>query len=438
MRRLSILILISILSVGQVSAQQILLRLHGSNTVGASLAPALVKEWLNREGYKDIHVRTLAAEEKQVVAETHTGNRVVVEIKSHGSGTAFRSLLKGMADIGLSSRPIKEKENNRLKNFGDMTRLEAEYVIGLDGIAVIVNRVNPISQLDKSVIRDIFTGRITHWQQINKHYRGKIQVYARDDKSGTFDTFKALVIGKKLELVNNARRYESNAELSDDVAIDPMGIGFVGLPYVRQSKSLAVSEKGTIARTPRAFEVATEDYALARRLYMYVADKNANPHIESFINFCNSVEGQQVVDATGFISQNLRAEAVDVDTGFPQEYIEMTRNSQRLSLNFRFNKGKTSLDNKARRDIERLVEYMKRPENNHRKVMIFGFAEASESLPVFSLDLSTYRVDWVSDLLIQKGIDPVRVRAYGDAIPVTSNEDAGGRHKNRRVEVWLR
>lgn len=112
--------------------------------------------------------------------------------------------------------------------------------------------------------------------------------------------------------------------------------------------------------------------------------------------------------------------------------------SQRLSLNFRFNKGKTSLDNKALRDVQRLVDFMQRPENKQRKVMLFGFAESSESLPVFSLDLSTYRVDWVSHLLIQNGIDPVRVRAYGDAIPVTSNEDPGGRHKNRRVEVWLR
>jgi phosphate transport system substrate-binding protein len=312
-----------------------------------------------------------------------------------------------------------------------------EYVIGLDGIAVIVNQANPIDHLEKSIIRKIFSGEIRYWQQIDSNMSGPIHVYARDDKSGTYDTFKALVLGKKTPLVKSASRYESNAELSDDVAADASGIGFVGLPYVRRSKALAVAEQGTLPKIPEEFEVATEDYALARRLFMYAPDIHSSEQVKSFIDFCLSAAGQQVVDRTGFISQNLRAQPFELDDGFPEEYLSLTENSQRLSLNFRFRKGTTKLDNKAMRDVHRLVEYLSRDENRHRKVMLFGFAEASETLPVFALDLSTYRVDWVSDLLIQKGIDPVRVRAYGDAIPVASNEDAGGRHKNRRVEVWL-
>jgi len=67
------------------------------------------------------------------------------------------------------------------------------------------------------------------------------------------------------------------------------------------------------------------------------------------------------------------------------------------------------------RDIERLVKYLAIPQNRVKDVMFFGFAESSESIPVFSLDLSNYRVDWVSELLIQHGIKHVRVRSYGDA-----------------------
>ena len=50
--------------------------------------------------------------------------------------------------------------------------------------------------------------------------------------------------------------------------------------------------------------------------------------------------------------------------------------------------------------------------------MLFCFSESSETMPVFSLDLSDYRADWVSDLLVRNGIDPVNVRGYGDANPV--------------------
>ena len=425
------------LSAVQASNENVLMRMHGSNTIGAKLAPELVESWLYDQGYFNVRRRQLADEEILIMASDESGREKFVEIKSHGSSTGFKSLLKGTAEIGLSSRPIKEKENNRLKGYGEMTRRDAEFVVGLDGIAVIVNRDNPIAKLDKDMIKKIFIGDIKYWSQVEKQLSGKINIYARDDKSGTFDTFKALVMGKKSSLVKGAKRYESNAKLSDDVAEDVLAIGFVGLPYIRDSKAIAVSEKGTEAKMPKPFEVVTEDYAIARRLYMYVPELNANKNVKSFIDFCLSEKGQGIVEITGFIAQNIQAHEIESIAGFPEEYLNFTREGQRLSLNFRFQKGSIKLDNKGERDLQRLVKYLDKRENRGRRVMLFGFAEASETHPVFSLDLSTFRVDRVSDLLVQNGIDPVRVRSYGDAIPVASNEDAGGRHKNRRVEVWL-
>jgi len=422
-----------------VQADEVLFRMHGSNTIGAKLGPALVQGWLQTMGYQQIHTVRSDEEEVDIVSRNRAGERKVIEIKSHGSGTSFKSLKSSSADIGMSSRPIKAKENNSLKQFGEMSRLGVEFVVGLDGIAVIVNPQNPLMQLDKNIIKKIFTGKITHWNEVDKSLSGKIHVYARDNKSGTFDTFKALVMGKKSKLVKGALRYESNDKLSDDVADDVSGIGFVGLPSVRNAKPLGVSDQGTQAKKPQKFDVATEDYALARRLFLYVPELNSNKDVKSFIEFALSESGQNIVDASGFISQNLKLKSVEADARFPAEYLKLTHRGQRLSLNFRFKKGTTKPDNKAMRDIDRLAEFLSKKENKHKKVMLFGFAESSESKhPAFSLDLATYRVDWVSNLLVQNGIDPVRVRAYGDAIPVVSNEDAGGRHKNRRVEVWLR
>ncbi len=414
-----------------------LLRLHGSNTIGAKLGPELVKSWLLSEGYRDIQSNKAADEEIVISAINQLGDKKLVQIYSHGSSTAFTSLASGITDIGMSSRPIKSLERDKLKGFGDMTEASSEHVIGLDGVVIIVNKQNPVDQLTKKTIKKIFSGKITHWNQINKKYKGEIHVYVRNNNSGTYDTFKSLILDKNSPIIKKSNHYTSNLKLSNEVSKDPFGIGFVGLPYVNQSKALAIIEKGITPKIPQRFDVATEDYALSRRLFMYVASTNPNKNVKSFIDYSLSQKGQNIVEKTGFISQNPRSQIVELHSDFPQEYLDFTKKSERLSMNFRFQKGSTTLDNKAMRDIQRLVTFISKPENKTKKVMIFGFSESNEALPDFALDLSIYRVDWVSNLLVKNGIDPVRVRGYGDAIPIASNEDAGGRHKNRRVEVWL-
>jgi len=439
MRIVTLMVLLLISQTAMSSDNEdILFRLHGSNTIGAQLGPELVKRWLHKQGYIKIRQTEFKENEYQITAHNINGKQFQVDIRAHGSSTGFKSLLKGETDIAMSSRPIKNKEVGLLSDQGDMLHADSEYVIGMDGIAVIVNRENPLNTLAKNTVKKIFTGEIKRWEQITNNFKGVIQVYARDDKSGTYDTFKALVLGKKAALHRAAKRFESNAELSHQVSINPAAIGFVGLPYVNASKAVAIAEKGALAKEAREFDVATEDYALSRRLYMYVPDVKQNKNVESFVNFSISDAGQDIVERTGFVSQKLTARAVTPDARFPEEYLKFTAQGERLSLNLRFKKGGTLLDNKANRDLLRLVSYMKAQENKNRRVMLFGFAENNETSPVFSLDLSTYRADYVSDLLINKGVGPVRVRGYGSAIPVASSEDAGGRHKNRRVEVWVR
>lgn len=418
--------------------ENLLFRLHGSNTIGAQLGPELVKRWFKRQGYTKIRQTEIIENEYQISAWNKQGDIREVEIRAHGSSTGFKSLLKGETDIAMSSRPIKQKEVGKLSDLGDMLHSDSEYVIGMDGIAVIVNRLNPLNSMSKETVKKIFTGEVTRWEQISKDFKGRIQVHARDNKSGTYDTFKALVLGKKTPLIKGALRFESNAELSHQVSGSPAAIGFVGLPYVNASKAVAIAEKGALAKQAKEFDVSTEDYALSRRLYMYVPDVKSNKNVESFINFSISDNGQDVVKRSGFVSQKLSAQNMTPDPRFPDEYLGFTAKGQRLSLNLRFKKGGALLDNKANRDLQRLVSYMKAPENRKKKIMLFGFAESNESLPVFSLDLSIYRADYVSDLLVRNGVGPVRVRGYGSAIPVASSEDAGGRHKNRRVEVWIK
>lgn len=419
------------------AAKPQVLRIHGSNTVGASLVPKLLDAWLTQKGYTAITRKETAAEEYLITAEDARGKIIQIELHAHGSSTSFRDLAAGKADLGMSSRPIKHKEVMALASQGDMSSANSEYVIALDGLSVIVHPQNPLRSIKKNRLRKIFSGEISHWSQLGIR-GGKIKIYARDSKSGTYDTFKSLVLGKKTKLVGSARRYESNARLSDDVAKDRDGIGFVGLAYVRKSKALAISDEGAAPLKPLPFNVSTEDYALARRLFLYLPEKNRRPLLKEFVEFAISSNAQAIVDKIGFVSQQINARQYSLPAHAPNEYKALTKDARRLSLNIRFRHGDVKLDNKAVRDIARLAEFVNRAENHNRKIMLFGFSDNFEGMPFVSFALSIDRADAVADQFVHNQITPAVTRGYGAELPVASNDSEKGQDKNRRVEVWLK
>lgn len=411
------------------------LKIYGSNTVGAELAPALIKEWLQKQGYSQITEKREGTEQL-LTGINRAGKTLTVELDAQGSSTGFKALENETANIGMSSRPIKSSEVAALKKFGRCDTAACEYVVGLDGIAVIVSPENPLGRMDKATLQRIFTGEVKNWSQIGGK-PGPIRIYALDDNSGTYDTFKHLVLGKST-LVAGAKRDASHAAISEMVAKDPAAIGFVGLPFVHTSKPLSIADGEASAIAPGPFSVATEDYVLARRLFFYLPELTASPLAKNFAEFAVSDAGQQVVSQIGFISQEVIAGEMLLDKSAPEEYRKLTAAAKRLSLNFRFLPGTTKLDNKAQRDVQRLKEFMGMSDNNKKELMMFGFADSNESMPIVSLQLSTDRADAVADLLVHEGLRPGKVRGYGNAVPVASNETEAGRAKNRRVEVWVR
>lgn len=419
-----------------VAAPRTLFRIHGSNTVGEKLAPALVKEYLGSIGATDIAIRTTDTSVENYITATLKGEPVQVEMHAHGSTTAFVDLAAGSTDIGMSSRRIKSEEVEELKTtLGDLSKLSAEHILALDGLAVIVHPALPFDELDASTIARLFAGEITNWQEVGGPDLA-VQVMARDDNSGTWDSFLSMVLkpqGK--QLAASAERYESSQELSDTVAATEGAIGFIGLPYVRQAKLVAVSDsEDALAVLPNPFTVSTEDYPLARRLYLYLPSRAANLEARRFVEFALAEAGQQVVNSVGLVSQNITTSKPVPLPDMPPRYAEVTGEAERLSLNFRFEFGSDSLDNKGQRDIQRLVSYLL--DNPGRRVMLLGFTD-SVGNPTTNLELSQTRAELVSRQFMKSGVFPSLVAGFGDAVPVASNDTEEGRNRNRRVEVWV-
>lgn len=419
-----------------IDGELTLFSIHGSNTVGAALAPNLVKEYLSQKGVEQIELVNTAVENETVirgvVPATRTSLSVVIE--AHGSGTGFKGLNSGSAQIAAASRPIKNKEVQLLKAKADMRASDSEHIVGIDGLAVIINPQNPVEDLSVNEIAEIFSGGYRDWSELGGK-PGPIHVYARDNNSGTWDSFKGMVLGKQKKLIDNAERFESNDELSDRVAADSGGIGFVGLASVRNAKLVAVSDGSAKALLPNKLTVATEDYALARRLFMYTAGVSDNPYVNEFLEFSLANNGQKIVAQTGFISQELQAVKPEFYEELPQDFRSLTDNSKRLTINFRFKQGSAKLDNKAQKDIERLVDYLQGSQNP--EVLLIGFGDKKRSEKRAKL-LSKLRAMAVRRELVRNGIYPKESVGFGEYLPVASTNRLEGRMKNRRVEVWLR
>jgi phosphate transport system substrate-binding protein len=435
----------------------------GSNTIGATLIPELISSFIGSQ-WSDV-----AENEREIIVGSGNIPQKIF-LTSHGSSTGFTALKTQQTHIAMSSRKIKQDEYNPLAIFANMTSKDSEHVLALDGLAIIVHPDNPINSLTITDIAKIFAGKTINWNQ-STDFNGQITLYARDDKSGTYDTFKNLVLHpNNLKLSRNATRYESNADLVAAVNKDKNAIGFTSIAYAQQSKIVSIDECG-ILYSPNAFSIKTEEYPLMRRLYLYTYLFNKHPHTKNFIDFAMSEKGQNIVEQAGFInlsplssqyefgkSQSLEefntllkqersfANSMILNSQVATEladYIAKRSNNFRLSVTFRFHKGTFMLDNKAEADIKRLIEYLQQLKRDHIKLILFGFADNVGTYEE-NKRLSVKRAETVASAIrtALKEYPDLQVdfttEGYGEEVPVACNNTEAGKERNRRVEVWIK
>lgn len=412
------------------------LEIHGSNTVGATLAPMLLEGFFLSEDKAPVTTRSTGIENESILIGRRGNQPLRVRVAAHGSSTGFKALNTGKADIWASSRPAKAAEVSQMNDRADLTVLASEHVIAIDGLAILVHPDNPVSQLSIETLASVFAGEIRNWSELGGANR-PIQLYARDDRSGTWDTFKSLVLGKDVSLHGSAKRYESNDQLSDDISGAPSGIGFAGLASVRDSKVLAISDGDAPALKPTRLTIASEDYPLSRRLFMYTPGEATKPLASDFIDFVLSEQGQAIVSRSGFVSQNPIAVKPELGASTPETFRRLTQNYQRLTVNFRFSEGRTRLDNKGQRDLRRVSNYLQSTGRSADDLLLIGFADA-QSDELRAQMISELRALSVRKALARQGLGDIAYTGYGHFMPVGSAGGDMGAQRNGRVEVWVR
>lgn len=413
------------------------LHIQGSNTIGAKLAPALIQGLFEDMQLLNIRLQAGPAENEQYIsAIAANGEHFHASVAAHGSSTGFNALLNHQADLAASSRPIKDQEALALRILGDFRSPAAEQVIALDGVAVVVHPSNPLGQMSTSQLAQVFSGEISDWAQLGAA-QGTIQIYARDEQSGTYDTFKELVLTNHSKtLSSQAKRFESSNQLSDAVSQDPNGIGFIGLPYVRQAKALAIADGASEAMPASANLIATEDYPLSRRLFFYINPSHQNRLATALVEFAHSERGQAIAAEQGFVGQKIKALSVTPANSMPETYQQLAQAAKRLSVNFRFSEGSAQLDSKALRDMQRLLAYLKQHDKTMHQVVLVGFGDEKDDVERAEL-LSKLRAMAVRRELAREDVTPREIIGLGHLNPVANNALDDGRIRNRRVEVWV-
>ena len=241
----------------------------------------------------------------QAWAEAYMGKHpdAFVAVTGGGSGTGIAALLSGTCDIAESSRSIKKEEINQAKAKGIMP---TEFIVGLDGLAVVVNPANPVGQLTIDQLADIFTGKIKNWKEVGGRDL-PIVLLSREVNSGTHVYFKENVLRKgdaksTVEFAPEALLMSSSQAIADEIAQNTGAIGYYGMGYINKTqKAVAVAKDNAGPYyTPTLENVVSKKYYISRPLMFYT---NGEPKgaLKDMIDFVFSPEGQQIVKDTDFV-----------------------------------------------------------------------------------------------------------------------------------------
>ena len=417
----------------------VLLRLSGSDAVVNGLGRRLASGYLSLIGDTGITAEPAGAD--TAVIGSQAGSREGINLAATSSSSGLAALLRGNADVAVTTRRITPAETERLAPLGDLTSPANEHVVGVQGVAVIVSPANRIPSLTTSQLRDVVGGRVTDWAALGGQ-PGPIHLHAVDDGGGRIDTPHDILFGPgdAAALPTGTSLDSSEAAAAAAVAGDRGAIALVTTGAAGTARIVPVSETGTAPVMPTDLAVATEDYPLTRRIYFYNAGGAiggaTGGYVRRFSDYIASPTGQAAVEAAGLVSLSLRTELAALPDTASDRFKQFVAGTSRVSVEFRFQPGLTELDNRSARDVERLVAFVKARRLNPARLVLAAFADNSGA-PAANQATSQRRADAVAAALARQGLQPGRIGAFGADYPVADNATLDGRERNRRVEVYL-
>lgn len=221
----------------------------------------------------------------EVFMEKHSG--VTVNYSGTGSGAGVEAAISGTADIGLASRPLKD---------GELADGAVAHVAALDGVAVVVNSGNPVSDLTVEQIAGIFTGEVTSWAQLGGA-DAPVAVYGREAGSGTRGAFEEIIGVEDRCVYDN--EYSSTGDVIGSVAGNPNAIGYASLSAVNSTVK-AVKVNGVDCTEDTVKDGSYE----IQRPFVLITKEGAplSAAAQAFLDYALSEEAAEIIALAGVVA----------------------------------------------------------------------------------------------------------------------------------------
>jgi len=228
---------------------------------------------------------------------------VSIAVTGGGSGTGIASLINGTVDIANASRKMKDDEIDEAQSNGINP---VEFTVAIDALAIVVHPDNPVDRLTIGQLADIYTGRITNWQQVGGN-DAPIILLSRETNSGTHVYFLEQVVREGDSenediFAPQTLLMPSSVGITSEIQRNVNAIGYDGLGYVTEhEKMIAVAKDNDSPYVLPSVETGADgSYPISRGLYMYTAGEPGDI-IADYLGWIMGPEGQKIVSELGFV-----------------------------------------------------------------------------------------------------------------------------------------
>ncbi|SFK14012.1 phosphate ABC transporter substrate-binding protein, PhoT family [Desulfomicrobium apsheronum] len=464
---------------------QTILELSGASTLANRLVPELAEFYLTNIGANEVRRIPGKSADEMTVEGIFYAAREIRAIKISGQGTAagFSALKAGDCDIAMAVHKLSAVD---AKIFGEgIVTAQSEHRLGMDAVAVLVHKDNPVPALTIEQVGGIFSGEILNWEQVGGP-PAPIKVFVLRENFATRRFVKDFFLNGK-DFASSARVVDIHEMLPELVSQDPWAVGFSSITMANQCREMPLkpgADSDAVAPTPESIRKLV--YPAGRNLYLYLKATTDNVYARDFIHVALGPVGQEVVKKFGFVKNSEvegDASAADRDTPLDgsqipfaqlpatepppvlkapplkslpplvqfdgeavpesarrtvlQDYLDGVYGAQKLSFVFHFESGNLELDEQGGRDLARIAAMMKEPKNSGKTIVLVGYSD-SVGAYASNLAVSRKRAEAVAEALGKRGVQDIVVLAAGEEGAVDRNDIRAGREKNRRVETWIK
>lgn len=448
-------------------------RLSGSTTAAQTAVLVLTDAWAKHLKLEKPRLSSgLDPREYEMTAENadHT-SQLRVRVAARGTGAGLAPLLRGEADLWMTSRPVLQQDLDAARSqdiayvpsLTEMRDTGNEIPIGLAALVVVVNARNPVPMLAPAQIRDIYTGKASSWAQVGGPSNLPIGRYSLDAGADETAVFCAAFMGSLV--ARNCMATFGMLIQTPMVTLDAMAkavvgndaaIGFLEYMAGRDARVVPLRTACGNGIEPDLFRIKAGEYPLVMPLYFYsLPGHPLSAAARDFVEFATGPFGQASIAASGlsdlsagmapprYTQERLNATGDTLDNGrtkVPEEDIQAFKTAiagaARLSVTFRFTAGGNDRLQSSDPDIARLVNLMRQPAFDDAELTLVGFSGSGDGLD--GRLLSHRRADAIRTILLLEGIKHVTSAGVGRAAPVGCNLEEESAALNQRVEVWVR